>query len=492
MSQSFPNITGNSYIDSGILALQDRDNATLTWFYGPTAPSNLFENLVWNDITNKKIKWYHNSTWETIIDYGKNYITVPNLAVKYQPINSNLTNYSTVSPSGTGFITNEWIPLSNFFITKMWSGFKDNLGLKNLAYKSKLTPLEIDNSSISLNKLDEIVETQPVFVTGDVIISFNQGNKSGCIKLSKSSSVKYTLGATASNSTYKGDVYKNLYRFIWTNKFIAIYNSNGVVSTKGGSWSNDWNNNKQLELPCYDIPSNDIPKDKNIGAGVGTFTVTKSGYYEITLVGGGGGGAGNSAGTWGHQSLCCGAAGAGFKGTVLLNKNDVITYTAGQYGNKGNSQTDWGQGISEGGAGGDSFFRVNGILYVTAGGGGGGKTNSYKGNRGAGWVGLEPSGGSVTIHESNKFTNITSIKGADGYGTSSGNKIEVDGPFHNIYGRGGSAQGFGDNRPSVLGYGHDGYLGFKFLAPKEYGTTNSEVKTQLDNLYSAITYFMKY
>ena len=120
MSQNFPEVTGDTYAAVGILALQDRDNSVLTWFSGISAPENPIENQVWNDVVSKCVKWYHDSTWETIIDYGKSYITTTNLAANYQPLNSRLTSYSSVSHSGTGFITNQWIPISSFYINKLW------------------------------------------------------------------------------------------------------------------------------------------------------------------------------------------------------------------------------------------------------------------------------------------------------------------------------------------------------------------------------------
>jgi len=487
MSQNFPNITGEDYIDSGILSLQDRDNAVLTWFGGETTPVNPFEDLVWNDTNSKCIKWYHDDDWETIIDYGQNYITVSNLAYSYQPLNSNLTDYSEVSISGTGFITNEWIPISSFFINKLWSGFKDNIELGSLAYKSSLTQNDIADGCISMSKLATSVSTDPVFKVGDVIPSFNSGNKAGCVKLSKTANTVFTVGANASNSTYKGDVYKNLYQFIWTNKFVAIYNSNGVAANKGGSWTADWNNNKRLELPHIDLPEANVPAVQKISSGSNVnYKITKSGYYEIMLIGGGGGAAASSAGTWGHQSACSGASGAGFKGTILLDKDNIINYTIGTAGKAGNTKWDWGWPPSEGGAGGNSVLKLNGSNLVTCAGGGGSTAGWERYSWTAG------TGGSVTIHQANRFSNVTSVRGADGHGTNDATMMSVNGPFNTTNGKGGSAQAWGDNSTPKIEAGGVGYFTLTFLAPKEYGTTNSTVKTALDNMYNAITYFMKY
>lgn len=498
MSQNFPEVTDGTYADVGILALQDRDNSVLTWFSGVLAPENPIENQVWNDIANKCVKWYHDFDWETIIDYSKSYITTTNLAANYQPLNSNLTTYSSVTHSGTGFISNEWIPISSFYINKLWNDFKNNIGLGSLAYKSTLSQSDIANGSISIDKIKDNEEpsVEEVFKVGDVIPSFNQGNKSGCVKLSKSPNTVFTVGASASNSTYKGETYKNLFKFIWTNNFIKIYNSNGKDASKGRSWTEDWNNNKQLELPHIVLPEEDAPAEFNINKSAGktgysgTYTVKKSGYYYITLVGGGGGGAGLSRDrSSGHGAVVgTGASGSGFKGEILLNKNDVITYSTGSGGNAGVSANAWKR--SEGSDGGNSMLKLNGSNLVTCGGGSGCVAE---------WGASLPEGGVTTIHQPNKFTPNTtqSIKGADGVGTpigssNSGTIYSVSGPLGNDYGKGGSAQGFNDFSDAKMESGTGGYFNLKFLAPKEYGTSYSTVKTALDDLHKAITYFMKY
>lgn len=486
MSQSFPEITGETYIDSGILALQDRDNANLTWFSGDVAPSNPFEDLVWNDTHNKCIKWYHNSAWETVIDYGLNYITTTNLAYNYQPLNSNLTTYSGVTHSGTGFITNEWIPMSSFFINKLSKNVKNNIGLNSLAYKSKLTQNDIDNNSISESKLTTEIETTPVFRVGDVIPSFNQGNKAGCVKLSKTANTKFTVGATASNSTYKGDTYKNLFQFIWSSKFIAIYNSNGKAASKGSTWTADWNNNKQLELPHIDLPDTNVPKTLKLTNGTNiNYKITKSGYYYITIVGGGGGGSAMGAGTSGHQASCCGASAGAFKGEVLLNENDIINYTIGTGGRKATG-SDWGYPGAVAEDGKNTVIKLNGSNLVTAFGGGGAQTWWR-----SSWT--SPTGGSATIHQANKFTPNTTviIKGADGHGYNHWGWQTVAGPLNNDYGVGGSATAGSDYNPEAND-GNGGFFSLEFLAPKEYGSSDSGRKKLMDGMYNSITYFMKY
>lgn len=492
MAQSFPTVTQNSYIDEAILDLQDRDDAVLTCFSGNTAPSNPFENLVWNDTLHKCLKWYHSNAWETILDYGKQYITQTALAANYQPLNSILTNYSiTLASNAIGFITptGGWIPINSFYLNKLNStdNIKSALGLKDLAYESTLSAKDIANGSISMNKLTEDIITDPVYKLGDCIPSFNRGNKAGCIKLSKSVNSVFTIGATSSNSTYKGDVYKQLYQFIWSKFDLPIYTNSGTKSKKGSSWSTDWNSNKQLELPHVVLPEDNAPKEQKFTKGTDVnYKITKSAYYEIKLIGGGGGAAASSAGTWGHQSACSGASGAGFTGTILLNEGDIVNYSVGAAGVTKNVRWDWGWPPSEGSAGGNSVLKLNGNNLVTCAGGGG----AVAGWERYSWT--EPTGGSVTIHQQNKFSNTTSIKGADGHGTNSSDVVSVNGPFEDNYGKGGSAQAFGDNSTPKVTNGGTGYFSLRFIAPKEYGTTDSTVKSTLDSLYNTITYFMKY
>ena len=116
MSQKFPDIESTDYIDTGILDLQDRDDAVLTMFSGDDEPSDPFQDLLWNDTVNKKIKRYNEGAWETIIDYESVYASIPWITTNFQPLNSNLTDYSSSEVSGTGFINNSWVNVSSFFI----------------------------------------------------------------------------------------------------------------------------------------------------------------------------------------------------------------------------------------------------------------------------------------------------------------------------------------------------------------------------------------
>lgn len=512
MSQNFPNITGDSYIDTGILALQDRDNATLTWFSGDSAPVNPIENQVWNDTLNKCLKWYHDSDWETIIDYSNEKITTISLASGYQPLNNNLTTYSDVTISEMGFVSNEEIPVSSFFVNKLWSGLKDNIGLAALAYKSKISQNDVADKSVNVSKLSSAVTTTPVFKVGDVIVSFNQGNKSGCVKLSKSKNTVFTVGSTSSNSTYKGDLYKNLFQFIWSNKFVAIYNSNGVKASKGSSWTVDWNANKRLELPHVDMPQDGAPTNKTIisktmeGIGYtyneavnldlltqfnsqktisGKVTIPKNGYYRVILVGGGGGSSDRAPNANGASGY--GGAGGYFKGVLLLNKGQVIQYQIGYGGMRGEFfSRNLHFALTSGFDG--SYSRITTTnVYINCPGGYGGRSSLTS----AGDAGIDQRSNTTGYYPGWTFAPSYTInlpyytveaKSTTNSRTSS---------WYQTYGKGG-ARVIPEHSYDTGHVGNNGYISIEYVGPKEYNTDDTAKITALDNMYKAVTYFMKY
>lgn len=489
MSQKFPDITQNSYIDTGILDLQDRDDSTLTLFSGVNEPSNPFLDAFWNDLTNNCLKYYYNDSWQTLIDYEKVYISKSNVGIKYQPLNQNLTQYSSTTVNEMGFIAyNTFVPMSSFFISKLSVDFVDSIELGKLAYKNSLTSLDIENSSIPEEKLSGEVQTTPVFNIGDIIPSFSPGNKSGCIKLSKSSANIFTIGATASSSTYKGDKYKNLYEFLWTNyEDLQIYNSGGVITTRGESWSKDWSSNKRLALPSIKSPNEDKPKDILVESSQsGIIRIGKSGYYELTLVGGGGGGGAVGAGSGGHQESCSGASGGAVKdGIILLEDGDIISYEVGKGGLKGRICSDTGYPGSKGDSGGDSVVRLNGDNLISASGGEGGQAwwrHSF----------IAGNGGEGSLEQENVFySGPNLINGESSASTNSNAIMSVSGPLGNNYGRGGDAQAT-SSYGSMPKDGFDGYFSLVYLSPKEYKTPDSGVVSTLDILYGGMNYFMKF
>ena len=253
MSQNYKTQTKDDYIDEGIFVLQDRDDAVVTVFAGKNAPKNPFQDLIWNDVINKILMRYNNGSWEPLLNYGKNYVSVEELKKEYQPLNEKLTNYSKIEVKGLGFANTRFIPMSYFYLNNFFPDAKKSLSLGKLGDKNRINNADIENKSINKKQLNSNIITEPAFRIGDVIPSFNNGNKTGCVKLSTSSSITYTVGGIASNSTYKGDTYKNLYKFVWERLGTQIYSSLGVATNKSSSWDLDWSANKRLALPSPEV-----------------------------------------------------------------------------------------------------------------------------------------------------------------------------------------------------------------------------------------------
>lgn len=253
MTQEYKPQTGSSYIDEGIFVLQDRDDAVVTVFAGKNPPEEPFQDLIWNDIVNNVLMRYNEGVWEPMLEYGKHYISEGKIQKEYQPLNENLNTYSKIEPKDLGFANTRFIPMSYFYLNNFFPDAKKSLALGKLGEKNRINTGDIQNKSIAKEQLASDIITKPTFQIGDVIPSFNNGNKTGCVKLSTSSSITYTVGGVASNSTYKGDTYKNLYKFIWERLGTTIYSSLGVATNKSDSWDTDWNTNKRLALPSPEV-----------------------------------------------------------------------------------------------------------------------------------------------------------------------------------------------------------------------------------------------
>lgn len=253
MTQDYKPQTGSSYIDEGIFVLQDRDDAVVTVFAGENPPEEPFQDLIWNDIINNVLMRYNEGIWEPMLEYGKHYVSEGKIQKEYQPLNENLNAYSKIEPKDLGFANTRFIPMSYFYLNNFFPDAKKSLALGKLGEKNRINTGDIQNKSITKEQLNSDIITKPAFQIGDVIPSFNNGNKTGCVKLSTSSSITYTVGGVASNSTYKGDTYKNLYKFVWEKLGTAIYSSLGVATNKSTSWDVDWSANKRLALPSPEV-----------------------------------------------------------------------------------------------------------------------------------------------------------------------------------------------------------------------------------------------
>lgn len=498
MSQKFPDIESTDYIDVGILDLQDRDDAVLTMFAGNDEPENPFQDLIWNDLSEKCLKRYNNNAWEILINYGNNYITEVRLEREFQKLNSVLTDYSSVNVNGTGFINNTWIPVSSFFINRLSQEIPNNIELGSLAYKNKITQNDIANNTIAITNLTETIETNPPYKVGDCIESFNNGNKEGCVKLSKSNSIKYTVGASSSSSTYSGSNYENLFRFVWTHCNLPIYTSTGIITSKGASWQSDWNTNKRLELPHIDVASDGAPSNPTIIyssiSGTrssesldikttfnsqktvwGTVNIPKDGFYEIILVGGGGGS--SDRGDYPNNHSGYGGAGAYFKANVLLYAGN-LNYEIG-YGGKGCN------GYARNNCGWDgSYSRLSGNgIYINCPGGYGGRCSrdSHVPS------GINDRANSTGFYQGWSFAPYYSITTWYQILESSFTGSRKN-SWYGYYGKGGDTVG----STSGGNVGENGFISINYIGPREYGTTDRNIIDSLNKLYSSLVYFMKF
>lgn len=174
----------------------------------------------------------------------------------------------------------------------------------------------------------------------------------------------------------------------------------------------------------------------------GTYTAPVTGWYRITVKGGGGGG----MGSW-RVSSTCGGFGGGEGGTTIafeyMELGDTATVVIGAGGTGGAA------GGGDGTDGGNSAVTVNSNTY-TGGGGGGGK-NSVEG---AG------AGGSGTIYGSAGTAGSISSNTTAAFGGSGG-------------GAGGSAMGYNAGLPSNAVSGGGG-AGASFVSTALAGTAGGD------------------
>lgn len=161
------------------------------------------------------------------------------------------------------------------------------------------------------------------------------------------------------------------------------------------------------------------------GTGAYTFTVSKSGYYRIDLIGSKGGN-GQTAGSSGSAS---GGAGGTISGVMLLQAGQelYITFTPGGSGGGGYSSS------GDGGTGGYSVdvryggtnYRTNAILVAAGGGGGGGAyikeyTAAYTGSSARTEYFAGSTGGNVSGYTSFTQGSVSGGIGAGGGGAGGG------------------------------------------------------------------------
>lgn len=339
MSRDFQNVTGSDYVDVGLEKLLARDLATLTGMSGTGSFSTQISNLIYTDLSTKKIYNVNNGVSTELIDFnpGNTYITTDQLAAGYQPLNSSLTAFAGVSVSQQGAIAyNALVPISNFFnnnfIMTDASTVRTSIGLGSIAQKSVVWNLDITDQSVTLAKLQTPIPTDSQFVCGDIAYSYKSGNREGFLQLQDGA----TVGNSVSGATYKSSEYSVLFGKLWADLSNKIYTSTGSETTRGVSATADFNNNCRIALPRKLGKFNDVPGTwyEATPNNSYTFTAPRSGYYYIQIVGGGGGtGHGSTkkrvntlylSDTFYTSYHTSSSGGAGFAGVLYL---EPATYT---------------------------------------------------------------------------------------------------------------------------------------------------------------------
>lgn len=610
MTQSFPNVKGSDYIDTGIMRVQERDNASLTLFWGPTPVYGAFRvfelkgNKITNPTTGKtfgiledvnvkglvserlignyissfqtqyvydkseeiigyfqsgkilsfsgstigvfsenehtigdetvtlaeietylnyqcwlnsqephELKFWNptNESWELIINPKLPPVKEFVLSTQYQMLNENLTQYSKVEiPEGDkGLIVNgEFIPVGEIYITGLSyvnsiDDFKKVVGIGTLAEKSIINSTSLENNSIPKIKISKDIIVDSPFVVGDTIISLVNRVKDGFVRLSPSDSQTFTVGNISSSSTYKGDSYFNLFRFVWEKLNTKIFTSSGGTSSKGSSAENDWLSNKRLSLPSAAVPNSIKPSIAEVLPNTttpGSYEVSiPKGIYRLMVVGAGGGcGARNTKSD--HKGPGgAGGCGGSFDAYVDLPAG-AYSYTIGEGGEgSGNSH---GTTVSLAYSGKDGTASKFGDIAISDGGTGGKgyRTSGYKDNDYYGYSRNESiggQGGKVTVLNRDVIREEISVKtGANASGSNGGSDGKdytrnVAGEGYMGYGQGNAYNGGWDGT-ALQKTGGNGFVSLRFIAPLEYDTTDSNEIKNLDNLYNGLNFYMKY
>lgn len=624
MTQSFPNVKGSDRIDTGIMNIQERDNASLTLFWGPTpvygavkmlelsnnqlknpisevifgileeneVKSNKSEQIIGSFIysfetnyvydeneeiigyinfsTNKvlsfnnitlgtyidgELKLYQGEgvvgdelktlaeietyldyqgwinseephefkcwnpireSWEIIINPSEPPVKIDVVESNFQRLNENLTEYSSVEipEEEKGILVHgTFIPVSNFYVSNLStitsiSDFKKIIGIGTLAEKSMINTTSLADNSIPKSKISKDVVVDNPFKVGDTVISLVNKVKDGFVRMSNSQTQNFTVGNLSSSSTYRGDLYFNLFEFIWKNLHTDIFTSSGGIASKGDSAEKDWLANKRLNIPTAYVPNSVTPSVAEMipnGNIPGTYNVNiPNGLYKLIVVGAGGGcGARNEKSDYKGPGGAGGCGGA-FDGYVRLY-NGSYTVVVGKGGEGcNNSKGTYVSLVTSGADGTQSRF---GNIVISNGGTGGKgyrsanfSSNNYYGFSRNESVGGQ--GGIVTILDSSVFIKQNPIiKNGD---TASGSNGGSDGKDYtrNIAGTGYSVNGivYGQGNAYNDGWdgtalqktGGNGFVSLRFIAPIEYDTVDSNTIKMFDNLYDSLNFYMKY
>lgn len=413
MAQSFENVATTDYIDTGLLRLLARDLTSLTAMSGTSDPSSPPTDALCDNTTQGVLKL----NGDVLVDYKNGVMNSTALSNALQPLNSILTTVSEATLSVPCIVTTAGgvIPLTQYGYSAAVNTTID--GVKGLAKKDTVGANQIADNSITQAKLQNSLPTENPFKCGDVLYSCKNMNRNGFLKLGAA----YTLGSGSSNATYRNNTYYNLYAKLWEKSGAVIRDYSGNITNKGSSASEDFNNNKTIDLPSFDEASSYETVEFNYTGGPQSYKVPKNVFYVRVECVGAAGGAGAATRRSEPYDLIYGSTSRGERAVAILAVTPgekLFVFVGGAGGNscEGVAPGTPAYGIIPGGynGGGSGVSSVSYYYYVLSTGGGGGMTDIRTSTNIDDQIFVAAGGGGSFYDYDSSYTNLVNVLGGSG------------------------------------------------------------------------------
>lgn len=248
MKKRLPSISKSDYIDDALDMIQERDFGVVTAMSGDSEPTEgVARGMLFNNTTKEELSYFETDNWKTLVTY-KNGVYSKNIVdSKLQPLSPTLTSVSQVSiRDQISLLTfNSSHEVSYFSVQNLMNNvskeiFLSAIGVGKLAYNDKITGGQIKELSVSSAKMAISSPITPPIHVGDIV--YCSSEKEGYVKIKEG----YTIGA--SNATYSGEKYKELYKLLWENSSFQLINTSGSTESRGSNYEVDWESNKLIKL----------------------------------------------------------------------------------------------------------------------------------------------------------------------------------------------------------------------------------------------------
>lgn len=267
MSQQFDNIGLTEKVNASLSKLLGRDLTAVTMFSGTAFPQNITTELIGVvcNRTDLRAIYYLKSVdpieWELILDYSSQILSKEEIEAKYQPLASNLTLLSKITPAqNTVPYFSSPTSISSFTLTDYTKTLlqtedagsaRTTLQLGALATKDSIDggTSDIVDHSITKEKLAFTpISSSDVSTTGDAKESLNSEPDEGWIIFTEGTSI----GDANSGATNRANAdTKNLFVLLWALSNTTVQTSEGVATSKGTSGTADFENQKRLVIPKF-------------------------------------------------------------------------------------------------------------------------------------------------------------------------------------------------------------------------------------------------